>query len=368
MPLDFSSTYSFADSAEFAQASADKVGGGYVYTRWANPTVDAFEKAVADLEGAEDAEAFSSGMAAISSVFLALCQSGDRIASIRQVYGGTYSILAHTLPRYGIEATFADMHDDSAIEEAAAGAKLLHCEVLGNPTIRVADLDRLAEIAHAAGIPLVVDNTFASPILCRPIEHGATISLHSATKFIGGHHDLVGGIVCADSETLATIQGLTRETGPTMAPMNAWLCLRGLQTLPLRIERACSNALAVAHFLEKHPEVNRVFYPGLESDDSHALAKKYMGGRGGGTIGFDVSGGRARVERFQDELEVVVRAASLGGTHSLIVHAASITHTQLNAEELEAAEISEGFCRMSVGIEDEEDIVEDLRQALEASA
>lgn len=363
-----SSTYSFEDSSEFAQASADKTGGGYVYTRWANTTVDAFERAVADLESAEDAEAFSSGMAAISSVFLALCQSGDRIASVRQLYGGTYSMLAHTLPRYGISATFADMYDTDALEKAAAGAKLLHCETIGNPTIRVADLDRMAAVADAAGIPLVVDNTFASPILCRPIEHGATISLHSATKFIGGHHDLVGGILCADSKTLATIQGLTRELGPTMAPMNAWLCLRGLQTLPLRIERACSNALAIARFLEAHPDVNKVFYPGLESDDSHALAKKYLDGHGGGTIGFDVSGGRDRAERFQDELEVVVRAASLGGTHSLIVHAASITHTQLTAEELEAAEISEGFCRMSVGIEDEADLIEDLRQSLEASA
>ena len=307
-------------------------------------------------------------MAAISSVFLALCQSGDRIASVRQLYGGTYSILAHTLPRYGITATFADMDDFDAIEEAADGAKLLHCETIGNPRIQIADLERLASIAQGAGIPLVVDNTFASPILCRPLEHGATISLHSATKFIGGHHDLVGGIVCTDKETLGTIQALTRELGPTMAPMNAWLCLRGLQTLPLRVERASSNALALARFLEGDPNINSVFYPGLESDASHALTGKYLGGLGGGTIGFDVAGGRARAERFQNKLEVVMPAASLGGTHSLIVHAASITHTQLTAEELGAAGISEGFCRMSVGIENIEDLIEDMRRALEASA
>jgi cystathionine beta-lyase/cystathionine gamma-synthase len=366
--LDLASTYSFDDSTEFAKASADKVGGGYVYSRWANPTVDAFESAVADLEGAEDAEAFSSGMAAISSVFLGLCRSGDRIAAVRQLYGGTYSILASTLPRYGIETTFADMDDIPALEAAASGAKLLHCETIGNPRIQVADLERLGAIAEAAGIPLVVDNTFASPILCRPLEYGATISLHSVTKFIGGHHDLVGGIVCSDGATLARIQELTRETGPTMAPLNAWLSLRGLQTLPLRVERACDNALALARFLEASPHVNAVFYPGLESDPSHELATKLLGGRGGGTIGFDVVGGRDRAERFQNELELVLAAASLGGTHSLIVHAASITHTQLSAEELEAAGISEGFCRMSVGVEDAEDLIDDLAQAFEASA
>ena len=367
-PLYLTSTYSFEDSIEFGRASEEKVGAGYVYTRWANPTIDAFEMAMSDLEGSEDAEAFSSGMAAIASVFLGLCSSGDRIAAVRQLYGGSYSLMAHTLPRYGIETTFADMEDDAALEQAASGAKLLYCETIGNPRIQVADLERMAAIADAAGIPLVVDNTFASPILCRPIEHGATISLHSATKFIGGHHDLVGGIVCADKATLTTIQGLTRELGPTMSPMNAWLCLRGLQTLPLRVERSCRSALAVARFLEASPHVNEVFYPGLENDHSHDLAKKLLGGSGGGNVGFDVVGGRDRTERFQNELEVILAAASLGGTHSLLVHAASITHSQLDEDELKAAGISEGFCRMSVGIEDEADLLQDLEQALEASA
>lgn len=308
-------------------------------------------------------------MAGISSVFLTLCQSGDRIAAVRQLYGGSYSILSRTLPRYGILTDFVDMDDsDETLEKAADGAKLLYCETIGNPRIQVADLDRMGAIARDAGIPLVVDNTFASPVLCRPLEHDATITLHSATKFIGGHHDLVGGVVCSDAGTLRKIRQLTRELGPTMAPMNAWLCLRGLQTLPLRVERSCDNAAAVAHFLESDANIDQVFYPGLESDPSHPLAQKLLGGRGGGTIGFDVAGGRERAERFQNELRLVLPAASLGGTHSLIVHAASVTHTQLDADELVAAGISEGFCRMSVGVEDADDIIEDLRIALERSA
>lgn len=330
--------------------------------------MDAFALAVADLEGAEGAEAFSSGMATISTVFLSLCRSGDRIAAVRQLYGGTYSILSHTLPRFGIETTFADMDDFEGIAAAAKGAKLLFCETLGNPGIQVADLERMGAIAAEAGIPLVVDNTFASPILCRPLEHGATISLHSATKYIGGHHDLVGGIACTDGETLAQIQALARELGPTMAPMNAWLALRGLQTLALRVERTSSTALAIARFLESDPSVGTVFYPGLESSPTHGLTTELLGGRGGGTLGFDVKGGRERAEEFQNRLKLILPAASLGGTHSLIVHAASVTHTQLDEKELEAAGISEGFCRMSVGIENPDDLMGDLGQALKTTA
>jgi cystathionine beta-lyase/cystathionine gamma-synthase len=342
------------------------VGAGYVYTRWANPTTDLLEAALADLEGAAAAEAFASGMAAISGIFLGLCEAGDRVVAARQLYGGTHSLLAHILPRYGIEAALLDVNDFHGIDEAVEGAKLLYCETIGNPRITIADLPRLAEIARKHRVPLVVDNTFASPMLCRPLEHGADISVHSATKFLGGHHDLMGGIVCGSPSLLEPIAELARELGPVLSPFNAWLTLRGMATLQLRVERSCATALQIAEVLESHPRVETVYYPGLPSDDSHALALALLGGRGGGTLGFDVLGGREAASEVQEQLAVIKRAASLGGTHSLIVHAASITHTQLTPDELETAGISAGFCRLSVGLEDPEDLIADLDQAFNA--
>lgn len=365
--LDPSTTYRFGDADAFATASADKTGAGYVYSRWANPTVDAFEAAVADLEGADEAEAFASGMAAISGIFLGLCSAGDRVVAARQLYGGTYALLSQVLPRYGITATLEDVSDLTSIRAACRGAKLLYCETIGNPIVEVADLPVLAEIAADAGIPLVVDNTFASPILCRPLAHGADLVVHSATKFLGGHHDLTGGIVCGSAELLAPIRELAIELGPTMSPFTAWLALRGLATIHLRVERSSATSLALAGFLHDHDEVESVFYPGHESDASHPLAQKLLDGRGGGVLGFSLKGGPDRAGRFQNELRLISPAASLGGTHSLIVHAASITHTQLSAEELEAVSISEGYCRLSVGLEDPDDLIADLERAIEAS-
>lgn len=366
--MDPSSTYSFSDTEAFAEASAARVGAGYVYARWANPTVDAFEAAIADLEGAPEAEAFASGMAAISTVFLALCRSGDRIVAARQLYGNTYSILSQRLPQYGIETTFADVADHDSIRAAVDGARLLYCETIGNPVVEVADIDALGTIAEGAGIPLVVDNTFASPILCRPLEHGASIVLHSATKYIGGHHDLIGGLVCSSAELLEPIRKLARDLGPTMSPFTAWLGLRGLATLHVRVARSTDSALAVARYLDGREDVETVNYPALESDRGVALAGKLLSGRGGGTLGFSVGGGRARAARFQEGLRLIAPAASLGGTHSLIVHAASVTHTQLSDAELVAAGISEGFCRLSIGLEDADDLIDDLRQALDSTA
>ncbi len=362
-----STTYAFEDAEQFAAASAEKVGAGYVYTRWANPTIDTFERAIADLEGAEDAEAFASGMAAISHVFLALCDRGDRVVVARQLYGGTHALVRDVLPRYGIHADAFDIADIERIAHACAGAKLLYCETIGNPRVVVADIAALAEAAAAAGIPLVVDNTFASPILCRPIEHGAAISLHSATKFLGGHHDLMGGVSCGSTEVLRPIKELARELGATMSPFNAWLALRGLQTLELRVERACASAVTVATALAGHQHVDAVYYPAMPQDGGHGLARSMLGGRGGGVVGFDVAGGRGRARRFQEHLRLVAPAASLGGTHSLLVHAASVTHTQLSDEELREAGISEGFCRLSVGLEDPDDLIADLERALSAT-
>lgn len=366
--LDPSTTYSFTDTQSFADASQAKIGAGYVYARWANPTVDAFAAAVADLEGADDAEAFSSGMAAISSIFLSCCSEGDRIVAARQLYGGTYSILSHTLPRYGISTTFANVSDLDALRTACPGAKLLYCETIGNPIVQVADLVALTEIATEAGIPLIVDNTFASPMLCRPLELGASMVVHSATKFLGGHHDLTGGVVCGTPELLQPLRELAWELGPTMSPFTAWLALRGMATLHLRVERSSTSAERIARALEGRPDIEAVNYPGLASDRGYDLARRYLGGRGGGTMGFSVAGGKERTIRFQDALRLVLPAASLGGTHTLIVHAASVTHTQLTPEELVAAGIDEGFCRLSVGLEDADDLIDDLLQALEESA
>lgn len=307
-------------------------------------------------------------MAAISHIFLGLCSAGDRIVAARQLYGGTYALLTQVLPRYGITATLCDVSDLGSIREACEGAKLLYCETIGNPIVQVADLPALAEIAQAAAIPLVVDNTFASPALCRPVEHGADLVVHSATKFLGGHHDLTGGVVCGSPNVLAPIRELAIELGPTMSPFTAWLALRGLSTLSVRVQRTSETALKLASFLQDRPEVDRVHYPGHERDESHPLAKELLGGRGGAVLGFSLQGGRDRAARFQNELSLVAPAASLGGTHSLIVHAASVTHTQLSEEELDAASISEGFCRLSVGLEDADDLIADLEAAIEASS
>lgn len=361
------STYSFSDSAAFATASAEKVAAGYVYSRWANRTVDLFESAVADLEGTEGAEAYSSGMAAISGLFLALCEAGDRVVAARQLYGNSYSLLAQRLPRYGIETTFVDLNDADGWAEAAPGATLLYCETIANPRIQVADLAMISEVGRAHSVPLVVDNTFASPILCRPVEHGADVVVHSATKFIGGHHDLIGGVVCAGGAQLDRARTLARDLGPTMSPFSAWLALRGLATLPLRIERSSDSALQVARFLDDHPSIENVYHPGLADSPDRELALQYLGGRGGGTLAFDVKGGRHRAARFQEALQLIGPAASLGGTHSLLVHAASVTHTQLDESELEAAGISAGFCRLSIGLEAADDLIDDLARSLEAS-
>ncbi len=365
--LDSSTTYSFSDSSAFAKASREKVGAGYAYSRWANPTVDAFEAAVADLETSEDAEAFASGMAAISAVFLGLCRAGDRVVALPQLYGNTYSLLAERLPRYGITTTFVDAANHEDVAHALEGASLLYCETIGNPRVEVADLPALGALARSAGVPFVVDNTFASPALCRPLEHGASLVVHSATKFLGGHHDLLGGVVCGDPQLLEPLRAVARDLGPILAPFNAWLALRGMSTLHLRVDRSNANARAVAEALRDRSDVERVFYPGLDEPSSDLVAR-VLGGRGGGTLGFEVAGGRERAAALQEALELVTPAASLGGTHSLIVHAASVTHTQLGDAELRAAGISEGFCRLAVGIEDAEDLIEDLVQALDRTS
>jgi methionine-gamma-lyase len=367
VPIFQTSTFRFETSERYAETISFR-RPGYTYTRgYGNPTLTAFEGLMADLEGTEAAFSFASGMAAIHTTITSLARSGDRIVSSSELYGGTYSLLTGTLPRYGIEVTFVDPHDPDAVGEVLPGATLFYVEAIANPNVTVADLPALGERCRRAGVPAVVDNTFASPYLSNPAEHGFDLVLHSATKYIGGHNDLIGGVVCGSADLVAGLRDTVIETGGTMAPLEAWLCLRGLATLELRMERHSSNALALAEHLEAHPKVERVHYPGLPSHPHHLVAERLLRGGYGGMMAFDVAGGVEAGMRFCDALDLAWVAASLGGTQTLVGHAASTTHRQMDAQARRAAGIGDGLVRVSVGIEDVADLIADFDQALETA-
>ena len=364
VPIFQTSTFRFETSEAYAETISFR-RPGFTYTRgYGNPTLAAFEATMADLEGTAAAHSFASGMAAIHTVVTALARAGDRVVSSTELYGGTYSLMTKVLPRYGIDVTLVDPHDLDAVEHALPGAALFYVEAIANPNVTVADLGALGERCRAAGVPSVVDNTFASPYLCNPAEHGFDFVLHSATKYIGGHHDLIGGVVCASEADTVRLRDTVIETGGTMAPLEAWLCLRGLATLELRMVRHSSNALELAGFLEWHPKVERVHYPGLPSHPQHAAAQRLLRKGCGGMMAFEVAGGVEAGMRFCDALEVAWVAASLGGIHTLVGHAASTTHRQMDADARRAAGIADGLVRVSVGIEDVEDLIEDFDRAL----
>ena len=363
-PLYQTATFMFDDIDDFASVAQTKITGGYLYSRWANPTVDALARVVASLEGAERTACFTSGMGAIAGTLFSLVRSGDHVVAAAQLYGGTHGLFGTALARAGVSVTTADVADHAAIDAAFTGAtKVLYCETIGNPTMNVADVDALASIARAHDATFVIDATFTPPVMLRPLEHGADLVCHSATKYLGGHGDVTGGVVSGDVDRIAEIRRLAIDTGGQMAPFDAWLIARGVQTLVLRVDRICQNAMAVAHALEDHPSVRRVLYPGLESHPDHALAHKLLGDRFGGMLAFDV-GDAAMGRRFLERVRVAAAAASLGGTKTLVVHPASVTHTQLAPEELAASGITEGMVRVSVGIEDVDDLIADLEQAL----
>lgn len=365
VPIFQTSTFRFETSEEYADTIAFR-RPGYTYTRgYGNPTLRAFETVMADLEETEAAFSFASGMAAIHTVVTSLAGSGDRIVASAELYGGTYSLFKNVLPRYGIEVTFADPHDVERVAEALPGARLFYCETIANPNVTVADLEALARVCADAGVATAVDNTFASPYLCNPARYGFDFVLHSATKYVGGHNDLIGGVVCCSADDAALLRGTVIETGATMAPLEAWLCMRGLATLELRMVRHCENALTIAAFLEQHPKVERVHYPGLPSHPHHAVARRELPRGSGGMLAFEVQGGVEAGQRFCDALELAWIAASLGGTQTLVGHAASTTHRQLDAEARRAAGIADGLIRVSAGIEDVDDLVEDFDRALE---
>lgn len=401
VPIYQTTSFAFDDTQHGADLFDLKVAGN-IYSRIMNPTNDVLEKRMAALESGVGALAVASGMAAITYAIQTVAEAGDNIVSVAKLYGGTYNLLAHTLPRMGIQTRFA-AHDDIAALEALIDArtKAVFCESIGNPAGNIVDIAALAEAAHRHGVPLIVDNTVATPVLCRPFEHGADIVVHSLTKYIGGHGTSIGGIVI-DSGTFPwadnkerfallntpdpSYHGVTyteafgpaafigrcrvvplRNMGAALSPFNAFLILQGLETLALRMERHTENALKVAHYLQAHEQVAWVKYAGLPDHPEHELAQRYTGGKPASILSFGIKGGQAAGARFIDALQLVVRLVNIGDAKSLACHPASTTHRQLNDEELEKAGVPRDMVRLSIGIEHSDDIIADLAQALEAS-
>ncbi|WP_207060635.1 bifunctional O-acetylhomoserine aminocarboxypropyltransferase/cysteine synthase [Motiliproteus sp. SC1-56] len=401
VPIYQTTSYAFDDTQHGADLFDLKVQGN-IYTRIMNPTTAVLEERVAALEGGIGALAVASGMAAITYAIQTLAEAGDNIVSINKLYGGTYNLFAHTLPKQGIEVRMAP-HDDPGALEALIddNTKAVFCESIGNPLGNVVDIAALAEAAHRHGVPLIVDNTVATPALLRPIEHGADIVVHSLTKYMGGHGTTIGGIVVdsgkfpwADhkarfpmfNEPDPSYHGVVytealgeaafigrcrvvplRNMGAAISPFNAFQVLQGIETLPLRMERHCDNAIRVARYLNDHDQVEWVNYAGLEGNAGYELAQKYVNGRPSGILSFGIKGGVEAGARFIDALQLVTRLVNIGDAKSLACHPASTTHRQLAEDELAAAGVSRDMVRLSIGIEHIDDILADIEQALEAS-
>ena len=343
---------------------------GYVYMRYGNPTVAAFERAIAALEEGEEALAFGSGMAAIHAALLGLgVRVGSAAVVARDVYGATYTLFSKLLASQGVTVRFVDISNVREVEAACAdlGPVVLFVETISNPLLKVADIPTLARVAHVHGAALVVDNTFATPYLCRPLTEGADLVLHSATKYIGGHGDAMGGVVVTSAERREAIYEVLKISGGNLGPQEAWLLLRGVKTLPLRMRQHCANALQVANGLVRTGKISRVIYPGRHDHPQHSLATRLFGGQGyGGMVSFELrDGDQARVFRFFEGLKLCLPATTLGDVYSLVLYPAHSSHRALTAEERTAVGIGDGLVRMSVGIEAGEDILADVKQALE---
>ncbi|MBP2702552.1 aminotransferase class I/II-fold pyridoxal phosphate-dependent enzyme [Microbispora sp. RL4-1S] len=368
MPIYQTSGFVFDDPAVFADGMG-RPDGAYVYGRLSNPTVRALEEAVAGLEGGVAAVATGSGMGAINSVLLALVSPGDHVVAQGPLYGGTAHALADLSERFGVAVTYVPEADPAAVRAAVRpSTRLLYLETIANPMTQVADLPGMCATAREAGVVTVVDNTFASPVLCRPIEHGADVVVHSATKYLSGHTDVLGGVAVFASEELhRTVWSYALGLGATPDPFAAWLTLRGMQTLPLRMERHCANTRVLATRLAEHPAVSAVHWPGLPTHPSHELAAKLLPDFGG-VFSFDLAGGRGAGEEFMRRVRLALLAPSLGGVETLILHPATTSHRSLDADALAAAGIGEGTVRVAVGIEHSEDLWADFRQALDGLA
>jgi O-acetylhomoserine (thiol)-lyase len=396
VPLYQTTSYVF-DSADHAASLFNLQTFGNVYTRLSNPTTAVFEERVAAIENGRAALATASGQAAEMVAFLNILESGDHVVSSAKLYGGTYTMLAVNFRKLGIEATLVDPDDPENFRRALKpNTKAIFSETLGNPAINVIDIAAIAAIARAAGVPFIVDNTAASPYLCQPIAHGADIVVHSATKFLGGHGTTMGGVLVESGKfpwdngkfpsmtepsvgyhgvkfyetfgdfgfTMKARMEVLRVFGPSISPFNAWLLLQGIETLPVRMERHCANAMAVAKFLQGHPRVTWVNYPGLADNPYHALAKRYMPKGAGSLLAFGIQGGFDAGVKFIEALTFVSHLANIGDAKSLVIHPASTTHRQLNEEELKKAGVPPDMVRLSIGLESIDDILWDIEQAL----
>ena len=399
VPIYATTSYVFHNS----EHAADRFGlrdAGNIYGRLTNPTQDVFEKRIAALEGGSAALAVASGAAAITYTIQALAKAGDNIVAAKTIYGGTYNLLEHTLPDYGITTKFVNPDEEGAFENAVdENTKAIYIESLGNPNSNIIDIEKVAEIAHSKNIPLVVDSTFATPYLLRPIEYGADIVVHSATKFIGGHGTAIGGVIIESgkfdweksgkfpqfSEANPSYHGavftkaapgaafvtyiraiLLRDTGSTLSPFHAFIFLQGLETLSLRVERHAENTEKVVKFLSKHPQVENVNHPSLKSSGYSKLYKKYFPNGGGSIFTFEIKGGEDTAKKFIDNLEIFSLLANVADVKSLAIHPASTTHSQLTAEELEEQGIKPNTIRLSIGTEHIDDIIFDLEEAFKA--
>ncbi|MGB0959646.1 MAG: methionine gamma-lyase [Halocynthiibacter sp.] len=364
-PIYMTSTFTF-DTAESGGQMFAGEKEGHFYSRISNPTLDHLEQRIANLEGAEAGLCAASGMGAITSTLWSFLKAGDEVIIDKTLYGCTFAFMTHGLPRMGIHVTLVDMTDPQNVaDKISANTKIVYFETPANPNNRLVDIAAVSEIAHRVGAKVVVDNTYATPVITRPIEHGADIVVHSATKFLSGHGDVVAGLVVGSKEDISQIRlvGLKDMTGAVMSPMTAMLLLRGIKTLELRVERHCQSALLVAQALESHPAVLNVSYPGLDSFTQSELAQRQMSAFGG-MIPFEVKGGKAGGIAVMNRLKLVQRAVSLGDAESLIQHPASMTHSTYSPEERAEHGIAEGLVRLSVGLEGVHDIIADLNAAL----
>ena len=398
VPIYQTTSFVFEDTQEGAELFALQKAGN-IYTRITNPTTSAFEERIAALEGGVGALATASGMAAITYTILALAHAGDHVVAASTIYGGTFNLLKETLPRYGITTTFVDIDNLEEVEAAIKdNTKLVLIETLGNPVINIPDIEKIAEIAHKHQIPLVADNTFATPYLINVFSHGVDISVHSATKFIGGHGTTIGGVIVdsgkfdwaasgkfpqlveedpsyhnisytrdvgAAAFIVAARVQLLRDMGAALSPFNSFLLLQGLETLSLRVERHVQNAEKIVDFLVNHPKVEKVNYPKLPDSPYHALAEKYLPKGVGSIFTFHVKGGEAEARKVIDSLEIFSNLANVADAKSLVVHPATTTHAQLSDSDLEAAGVTKNQIRLSIGLENVDDLIEDLRLALE---
>ncbi len=368
VPIYQTSTFAFRNAAHGAALFAGEEDG-FIYTRIGNPTIQALEDSVAELENGYGGVATSSGMGAVCTVYLALLQAGAHVVSTASVYGPSRGLMEKDFSRFGVESTYVDTSDLGQVEQALKpNTKLVYVETPANPTMQVSDIQRIADLAHAHGCLVVVDNTFASPYLQRPLELGADVVLHSVTKFINGHADVVGGIIVAkDRIVYQRLRKTMVSSGCNMDPHQAFLVLRGLKTLGIRVERAQQSAMKIARWLTEQPEVSAVRYIGLESHPQHDLAKRQMSGFGT-MISFELKGGMKAGRRLMDHVQVATLAVSLGGVETLIEHPASMTHASISPADRRAAGYGDGLVRYAVGIEDVEDLIADLRQALDSVA